>query len=305
MAKLRFLVSLITKDKDYQREQATAASSAAGQFGVDVEIVYAENDAIKQSTQLLKVVQADRTLRPNAIVVEPLGATPFPRVASAAASAGIGWAVLNREADYTAQLRQTFSSPIFSVSVDQLAIGRIQGKQIAALLPEGGSVLYIQGPSVSSVSRQRFEGLQETLHANVQLVTLRGKWTEESAYRSVSSWMKLIKASKTRIDLISGQNDVMAMGAKKAVKEHASDADRDFLIRILVTGCDGVPSTGQAWVRTGQLSATVVVPASSGKAIALMIRALQTKTQPGEHTLTAPEPFPPLESLKPVSSRLP
>ena len=83
MAKLRFLVSLITKDNDYQREQAAAASSAASEFGVDVEIVYAENDAITQSTQLLKVIQADPTLRPNAIVVEPLGATPFPKVATA------------------------------------------------------------------------------------------------------------------------------------------------------------------------------------------------------------------------------
>jgi hypothetical protein len=54
--------------------------------------------------------------------------------------------------------------------------------------------------------------------------------------------------------LISGQNDVMAMGTKKALKEHASDADRDVLIRIPVTRCDGVPSTGQAWVRTGRSS---------------------------------------------------
>jgi hypothetical protein len=62
------------------------------------------------------------------------------------------------------------------------------------------------------------------------------------------------KASKTRIDLISGQNDVMAMGTKKALKEHASDAHRDVLIPIPVTGCEGVPSTGQAWVRTGRSS---------------------------------------------------
>jgi hypothetical protein len=114
------------------------------------------------------------------------------------------WAVLNREADYTAQLRETFSSPIFSVS-GPARHWEDTGKQISALLPEGASVLYIQGPSVSSVSR--FEGLQETLHANVQLVTLRGTWTAESAYQSVSSWMKLMKASKTRIDLIGGQND--------------------------------------------------------------------------------------------------
>ncbi len=304
MAKWHFLISLITKDNDYQMEQAASARVAAAELGVDVEIVYADNDAITQSTQLLKVIQADASLRPNAIVVEPLGATPFPKVASAAASAGIGWAVVNREADYTSQLRQASPSPVFSVSVDQVEIGRIQGRQIAALLPVGGSVLYIQGPSVSSVSRERYEGLRATLPANVQLVNLRGKWTEESGYRSVCSWMKLMRAQKFRIDLICGQNDVMAMGAKKAVKELANELDRDRLSSIPATGCDGVPNTGQAWVRAGQLSATVIVPPSCGKAIALMTRALQTKVQPAEHTFTDPESFPPLESLKPLSARL-
>ncbi len=299
MARLRCLVSLITKDNDYQREQAASAKTAAAEFGVDVEIVYAENDAITQSTQLLKAIQAEPSLRPSAIIVEPLGATPFPKVASAAASAGIGWAVINREPDYNPQLRQAFSTPVFSVSSDQVEIGRIQAKQIAALLSRDGTILYIQGPSVSSVSQQRLDGLRETLHPSFQIVNLKGKWTEESAYNSVSSWMKLMRAQKTRIDLICGQNDAMAIGAKKAVKELASDMERDFLSSMPVIGCDGVPTTGQAWVRTGDLSATVVVPPSCGKAIGLMTRALQSRTQPPEHTYTLSEPFPPLESLKP------
>ena len=134
----------------------------------------------------------------------------------------------------------------------------------------------------------------------MQLVNLKGKWTEESAYQSVSSWMKLMRAQKTRIDMISAQNDVMAMGAKKAVNELASDLDRELLSAIPVTGCDGVPSTGQAWVRTGHLQATIIVPPSCGKAIALMTRALQTKSQPAEHTYTVSESFPPVESLKPA-----
>jgi ABC-type sugar transport system substrate-binding protein len=35
--------------------------------------------------------------------------------------------------------------------------------------------------------------------------------------------------SDAPLDLIAAQNDVMAMGAKKAVKEFASEADRDLL----------------------------------------------------------------------------
>jgi ribose transport system substrate-binding protein len=301
MAKFRYLVSLITQDNDYQREQAASAKAAAQEFGIDVEIVYAGNDAITQSTQLLKAIQADASLRPHAVIVEPLGATPFPKVASTAASAGIGWAVVNREADYTAQLRQAHSSPVFSVSVDQVEVGRIQGKQINAFLPRGGSVLFVQGPSVSSVSRQRLEGLQETIQASIQLINLKGKWTEESAYQSTSSWMKLMRSQKSRVDMICAQNDAMAIGTKKAVRELGGDLNPDLVSNIPVTGCDGVPGTGQAWVRTGSLSATVIVPPSCGKAIALMTRALQSKVQPPEHTFALPEPFPPVESLKPLS----
>jgi ABC-type sugar transport system substrate-binding protein len=303
MTKLRYLVSLMTKDNDYQMEQAAAARAAAAELGVEAEVVYAENDAITQSTQLLKVIQAAAALRPNAIIVEPLGATPFPKVAAAAAAAGIGWAVINREAEYTKELRRTSQSPVFSVSVDQGEIGRIQGKQMAAFLPKGGSVLLIQGPSVSAVSRERYQGLLETLPPNVQLVSLRGKWTEESGHHSVGSWMKLMRAQQFHTDLICGQNDAMAMGAKKAINELGAELNRDVLSKIPITGCDGVPRTGQAWVRAGQMDATVIVPPSAGKAMVLMTRALQNRLVPAEHTFTIPEPFPSIESLKAVETR--
>ena len=71
MAKLRYLVSLITKDNDYQMEQAASARSAAAELGIDAEVVLAENDAITKSTQLLKVSQADASVRPNATAIVP------------------------------------------------------------------------------------------------------------------------------------------------------------------------------------------------------------------------------------------
>ena len=159
MTTLRFLVSLITKDNDYQMEQAAAAKAAAGELDVEAQIIYANDDAITQSTQLLTAIQAEPSLRPSGILVEPVGATSFPQVAKTAAGAGIGWAILSRHAEYAIELRKTARSPVFSVSADQEEVGRIQGRQVAALLPRGGSILLIQGPSVSSVSRERHTGL--------------------------------------------------------------------------------------------------------------------------------------------------
>src|SRR5438874_6984747 len=119
MKKLRFLVSLTTNDNDYQIEQAQSAEEAARKFGVELQVIYAENDTITHSTQLLKAIQAEQSHRPYAIIFEPVGGTALPQVARAAASAGIGWAVLNRDANYVSELRKSSSAPVFVVTSDR------------------------------------------------------------------------------------------------------------------------------------------------------------------------------------------
>ena len=213
--KIRIVVSLTTNDNDYQIEQAQSAEQAAARLGVTAEIIYADNDAINQSTQILKVVQASAEHRPDAIVFEPVGGTALPQVARAAAAAGIGWAVLNRDATYLDELRKSTSAPMFAVSSDHVEIGRLQGRQLAALLPKGGAVLYIQGPSENSAAKERTAGMQETKPANIQAVMLKAQWTEESSLRAVRSWLKLTTSQKSTIDVVAAQDDSMAMGARK------------------------------------------------------------------------------------------
>src|SRR6266571_2397393 len=161
MKKLRFLLSLTNDDNDYQIEQASAARRAAVKLGIDLEIVNAKNDGIVQSQQLLTSIQSSTIPRPDAILFEPAGSTTLPQVARAAAAAGIGWVVLNRDADYVTDLRQQ-QVPVFAITSDHEEIGRIQGRQLSALLPGGGLVLYIQGPSESSAAKQRLFGALET-----------------------------------------------------------------------------------------------------------------------------------------------
>jgi ribose transport system substrate-binding protein len=297
MANLRFIVSLITKENDYQVEQAASAQAAAQKLGIDVQVLYADDDAITQSTQLLKAIQSDATLRPQGIIFEPVGGTAFPQVAQAAVSAKIGWAALNREADYIPQLRRTAKVPVFCVSSDHKEIGRIQGRQFAAMLPNGGSVLYIQGPSETSAARDRTAGMQMTVPPNVQIVSLRGRWTEESAQRAVESWMRLNTANKTQINVVGAQNDLMAVGARKAFEGAASAAERDKWMRVPFTGVDGLSKTGQSWVRSGVLAATIVVPTNAGQAVSMLAEALQTGRDVPERSFTVPESFPPIEKL--------
>jgi ribose transport system substrate-binding protein len=304
MANLRFIVSLITKENDYQLEQAVSAQAAAQKLGVDLQILYADNDAITQSTQLLKAIQADVAARPQAIIFEPVGGTAFPQVAQAAVSAKIGWAALNREAEYIAKLRQTSQVPVFSVTSDHKEVGRIQGRQFAALLPKGGAVLYIQGPTETSAARDRTAGMQLTVPHNVQIVSLRGQWTEASAQRAVESWLRLNTSNKTRIDVIGAQNDLMAVGARKAFEGTTNLADRDRWMRTPFTGVDGLAKTGLAWVRAGMLVATVVVPTNAGQAISMMVEALQTGKDVPERTFMVPESYPSIEKLAAKSEKV-
>ena len=286
MTKLRIVVSLTTNDNDYQLEQAKAAEETAHRLDVDIQILYAENDAINQSTQLLRVIQSTPQDRPNAIVFEPVGGTALPQVAKAAAAANVGWVVLNREASYIAELRQTAKSPVFCVSNDHVEIGRIQARQFAALLPKGGSILYIQGPSENSAAQERTQGMLSVKPANIQVTSLKGQWTEESALRTVRSWLKLSTSQKSIVDLVAAQNDAMAVGARKAFQEIANESERDRWLKLPFTGCDGLPKTGQSWVRSGLLAATVFAPPNAGQAIEMLIPALTKGLRPPERAST-------------------
>jgi ribose transport system substrate-binding protein len=302
MRKLRFLLSLTNDDNDYQIEQASAARRAAVKFGIDLEIVNAKNDGILQSQQLLTSIQSSTNPRPDAILFEPAGSTALPQVARAAAAAGIGWVVLNRDADYLSELRRQYHVPVFAITSDHEEIGRIQGRQLAALLPGGGVVLYIQGPSESSAAKQRLFGTLDAKPETVQLRVLKAQWTEASAHKMVSSWLRLSTSRDNQIAAVCAQDDSMAMGARKAFEECFGD-HREKWEKIPFLGCDGLPKTGEDWVRRNLLAATVYIPPNAGQAMELMMKSIGTGMQPPDRTFTPSKSIPAVEALHELALR--
>jgi ribose transport system substrate-binding protein len=303
MKKLNFVLSLTTNDNDYQLEQAVAAEEAAARLGLGLQIVYADNDAITQSQQLLKLMQSRSEAPPDGIIFEPVGGTALPQVARAAAIAGIGWVILNRDAEYIADLRKQYRVPAFSITVDHEEVGRIQGRQLAALLPRGGSALYIQGPSESLAAKQRSAGMFETKPAELQVKMMKAQWTETSAHRTVSSWLRLSTSHQTHIDAVAAQDDSMAIGARKAFEELPDGLARDRWLNLPYLGCDGLPNSGQVWVRQGLLTGTIYSPANAGKAVDMLAHAIRTGTIPPEQTLTVPVSIPAIEALTRTGTR--
>jgi ABC-type sugar transport system substrate-binding protein len=294
---IRAEVFLVTQENDYQLAQASDVEDAARRLGVQINISFAHSDSVEQSQQVLRCIQSKPEDRPDAIILAAVGKISLPQVAHAAADEGIGWAVLN-QAEYIGQLRTNAKAPTFCVVPDNLEVGRIEGRQIGALLPNGGTVLYIQGPGENVHSSLRNVGMYETKPPSLQVRGMRAsEWTEASAFRSVTNWLQLSTSQKAHIDLVAAQNDVMAVGAKRAFEEFSETDAPSRWTDLPFLGVDGVPKTGQAWVRSGLLTATVIQPPTAGRALEMMIQALRTGVPPQELTLMPVHSFPEVESL--------
>jgi ABC-type sugar transport system substrate-binding protein len=290
----RVVVSLLTSAQEFQLLQAADAKAAGARLGIEVETVFADNNAIQQIHQLFAFVHAAEGRRPSAIVVEPVKGEGMERLARNAVKAGIGWILQQGGAAYLEGLRaENAKVPVASVSVDEQEIGRIQARQVQALLPRGGGVLMLQGPLESPTTVARFQGLQQGLAGSaVALKTvLNGDWTADSAERAVASWLRLRSTEGMAIDLVASQNDSMAAGARQAIRDLRRDWEG-----IPFTGCDGLPEGGQRLVDTMQLAATVVKPTTAGPAVELVSRALSGRTIAPALVLQ-PRSYPPLEQL--------
>ncbi len=296
MKQLRFVISL-PSNNSYQREQAESASKTAHRLGAEVQILNANNDAVTQSQQVLEIVQSGSDSRPDAILLEPLTTTGLVRPAEAAVAAGIGWVVLNSDVDYLSGLRSRSNVPVFCVTRDHAEIGRIQGRQFAALLPEGGTVLYIQGPVNNSAAQQRTAGMESTKPENIHIKALRSNWEEASAHQAVNAWLRLSTNRASSIDAVGCQYDGIAAGARKAFSDLPDREERERWLALPFTGVDGLAAEGKAWVDQGTLAATVVSLTTTEIALEMLVRAIRDGAQSPLRTLIDLGSYPPLEKL--------
>ena len=102
------------------------------------------------------------------------------------------------------------------ISADNYEMGRVMGEYIASQLHGKGRVMEIMGLEGSSPAIERHNGFADALkaHPDIQVVaTLQGDWTEASAVKAVKAY----QGDLTDIDFVFGQNDRMAMGARKVI----------------------------------------------------------------------------------------
>lgn len=301
MKKLNFVISLPGENK-YLREQSAIADATAKRFGINLTLINANSDSVAQGQQLLEIIQARSNPLPDAFIVEPVTAMGLPRVAEAAVAAGTSWVISNAQVDYLTELRKKTRAPVFAISLDHHEIGRIQGRQFAALLPKGGSVLYLRGPASNSLASQRTEGMESVLQGNMKVKTLKIQWTEEAAYESISSWLRLSTVHAGDIDIVSSQNTDFILAARRAFETGAQGGDRTKWLSRRFTAA-GALSQLRPLLDQGILSAAVVTSLTMDKAIEMLVKALETRSQPAEHTFVQAYSLPKLEELEKLSHR--
>jgi len=294
--KLKVVLS-IPGETTYLRAQTAAAQAAADRLEVDLKVIVAQMDAVAQGQQLLNFVQSRADSRPDAIIMEPVSAAGLPRVAEAAVAAGIGWVVSNAHVDYIGALRKSNKVPVFQISQDHMEVGQLQGKQIGALLPNGGSVLYLRGPAMSWWATKRTEGVERSKPRNAEIKSLKVlSSTAEGARSAVCSWLDLTKQRPEGTQLIVSQNTDFLTGAAKAFEAATSATDRAKWLAVPRTGV-GVADRSKPLVDQGVLAAAVVTSLTLDRAVEMLARAMRDGSQPPEHTFVEAYSYPGLEQL--------
>jgi ABC-type sugar transport system substrate-binding protein len=280
------------------------AEQSARRHTLDLDVLVAGKDVDRQINQLKTAIAAHGPARPDLILVSPVREQLLLTLLRSAARAGIHWAFLTRWLDDIPALRREFPDvDIYSVSADQLEIGRLQGRQLEILREPEDEIIYLSGPAGTSSARQRTEGIAPELErARGKCQRFYGDWSQASGRIAAQRWLAGFPTSQRPSFLIVGQNDNMAIGAREAAEARLDLASKAGDLRVI--GCDGSFSFGQRLVSQGKLSATIAVPPVSGRAIDAFAQRLAGRGRPNaiEHVAVASHPS--LEALRAKHARL-
>jgi ribose transport system substrate-binding protein/inositol transport system substrate-binding protein len=294
-------LALVDERNPFQQLLRSEAEAAARRAGLKLDAVFTGDSFTEQIAALRKLV-SDPGKRPDALLVMAVRDQGLARVVREAAAAGVHWVFLNATEDDLEPVRRDHpAATVTMVCPDETETGRVQGRQVRALVPAARRVLYVQGNPRSLAARQRTSGMQEAVAGSgVDVALAGGDWSPEQAARTVREWLRFAVGGKRPFELVTCQNDDMAAAALDALATAAAESGNPDLARIPVTGCDGAPDVGQRLVRERRLVATVVLPRVAAPAVEVVARLLATGERPAPQILHNATSLPPLEELRPL-----
>ena len=267
----RYIIGVSQCSDDIWREKQNAELRMDTYFHENVELRFATAyDSDERQVQQIDSLVATGI---NLLIVAPNQVATISPAIDRAYDQGIPVIVFERKTSskkYTAFM-----------SADNHEMGRLMGEYIAGRLNGHGKVLQIMGLKGSSPAIERDKGFREAIsqYPQIELVaTLQGDWTEQSAYDAVKAY----KGDLSGLDFVFGQNDRMALGARKALSSLTPNPspltpNPSPLTPTKYCGIDGLPGEdgGIACVRDGILDATYIYPTHGDQLMDLALAILQ------------------------------
>lgn len=279
----------------YQQSLADEARETSRRHGFELlPASFANGSAVEQ----IRAALAYSRQKVSACLIYPVVADMLTNVSETLARGGACMAFLAQPPAEIARIRQCNPDVLVTAVVpDQSELGRLQGEQCRCLLPKGGTVVLIEGPAEAAVAQARRAGFLEVVGADVRVQSLYGRWEDQEAERALTAWLS---SPGRKFDLVACQNDAMARGARAALNKAAERLGEPRLKSVPVTGIDAVPNDGQQRVRSGDLTATVENPRTSGPALDLLATFWKQGTRT-EHKVLKARSLPPLDQLRPLA----
>lgn len=198
-------MSLPAADHGWTGAIAKNAEDEAKALGLNYKILTADNPN-KQVSDIESLIAQ----KVSVIIMDPVDTAALTTIAKKVKEANIPLVIFDREiesADYTLLIKG-----------DNKGVGVNAAKYIAEKLGGKGNVVEIQGVPCS-VTTLRTEGFAETIknsYNNIRIVASQpGDFQKEKAYAVAQN----ILQSQPQIDAIYTQDDEMALGVLKAIKE--------------------------------------------------------------------------------------
>lgn len=246
---------------------ADIRSAAAKHEDIDVVFKDAQNDTLKQRSQVEEFISAGVDL----IIISPKETAPLTPVVAQAYKKGIPVIVLDRRVlgdQYTC-----------FIGADNKKIGKAAGKWISEKLGGKGKVVELKGLMTSTPGQDRHTGFREGIKgSDIEIVFEADmKWLEPNARKEMESAL----ARFEEIDLVYAHNDPGAHGAYLA----ALAAEREKNIEFV--GIDALPHEGLAYVAQGLLAASFEYPTGGKEAIDTALKILNGDTVEKEIVLSS------------------
>ncbi|HPV07426.1 MAG TPA: D-ribose ABC transporter substrate-binding protein [Aggregatilineales bacterium] len=214
------------------------AEAAAGEAGVQLVVVDAQDDAAQEATNIEDLIEQGV----SALLINPTDAAAIVPSIQRANEAGIPVFTIDRAAEG--------GEVVSHIASDNVAGGRMAAEFLCNALGGEGNVVELEGIAGTSAARDRGQGFNEYMSEECPGVTIVARQTANFNRAEGLTVFENILTAEPDIDGVFAHNDEMILGAIEAAEAAGRAGEITFV------GFDAIDDAVAA-VRDGRLAATV------------------------------------------------